>query len=70
MEQVQMVMMEAQYLDDETILNKLPNVTVDEVAEILKRKDAEDIERFGTLIGANEGQEEEEAENPENDQGS
>lgn len=48
MEQVQMIMMEAQYLDDETILQKLPNITVDEVAEILARKDAENVSRFMT----------------------
>jgi len=46
MEQVQMVMMEAQYLDDETILKKLPNITVDEVAEILERKGLENQDRF------------------------
>ena len=33
------------YLDDETILNKLPWLTQEEVAEILKRKATEDIER-------------------------
>lgn len=46
MEQVQMLIMEAPYLDEETILSKLPNVTVDEVNDILKRKSAEDIDRF------------------------
>lgn len=66
LEQVQMVMQEAQYLDDETILKKLPNITVDEVEEILKRKDAEDIERFGTLIGANEGSAEGDQQNIDN----
>lgn len=40
-EQVEIVLAEAQYLDDETILRKLPNITPDEVREILKRKDAE-----------------------------
>lgn len=45
-EQVEMVMMEAQYLDDETILNKLPNITVDEVQNILYRRDAESESRF------------------------
>lgn len=46
-EQVEIVLSEADYLDDETVLRKLPNITIDEVAEILKRKDAEDYSRFG-----------------------
>lgn len=46
MEQVQMVVAEAPYLDDETILQKLPNISVDEVAEILKRKDADEATRM------------------------
>ena len=45
-EQVEMVMMEADYFDDETVLSKLPNVTPDEVAHILARKDMETAERF------------------------
>lgn len=45
-EQVEMVMMEANYLDDETILRKLPNISPDEVANILARKDAESQSRF------------------------
>ena len=45
-EQVDMVMAEAEVLDEETILNKLPNITPDEVKEILARKDAEDRERM------------------------
>ena len=44
LEQTQMVLLAANYLDDETILNKLPWLT-QEVSEILKRKAAEDIER-------------------------
>ena len=56
-----MVMMAAQYLDDETILNHLPWLTPDEVKGIMERKAAEDLER---LTGGNEPQEEEqEAEN-------
>ena len=46
LEQVQIVMMEAPYLDEETILSKLPNITVDEVKDILNRKTAEDLDRF------------------------
>lgn len=45
LEQTQMVLLAANYLDDETILNKLPWLTQEEVSEILKRKAAEDFER-------------------------
>lgn len=51
-EQVEVVAMEAQWLDDETILRKLPNVTPDEVAAILERKDAEAQERMAALPAA------------------
>lgn len=56
MEQVQMVSMEAQWLDHETILRKLPNVTPDEVSNILNRVDAEDQDRMmgGTTGGVQE----------------
>ena len=40
-EQTDMVLSAAEYLDTETILSKLPFVTVDEVSEVLARKDAE-----------------------------
>lgn len=46
MEQTQMVLMAAQYLDDETLLGKLPWLTQEEVAEILRRKSVEEIERY------------------------
>lgn len=45
-EQVQMVMLEAEYLDEETVLNKLPNVTPDEVEGILQRRVDEVRSRF------------------------
>lgn len=45
LEQTQMVLLAANYLDDETILNKLPWLTQEEVAEILKRKSVEEIDR-------------------------
>ena len=45
LEQTQMVLLAANYLDDEAILNKLPWLTQEEVAEILKRKAADDIDR-------------------------
>ena len=42
MEQTEMVMLAAQYLDEETVLKKLPFITVDEVPEILANKTSED----------------------------
>lgn len=45
-EQVQMVMLEAQYLDEETVLNKLPNIMPEEVKKILKKKAEDDLTRF------------------------
>ena len=45
LEQTQMVLLAANYLDDETILNKLQWLPQEAVAEIMKRKAAEDIER-------------------------
>ena len=44
-----MVLSASEYLDEETILKKLPFITVDEVKDILSRKDAEDMDRFGTI---------------------
>ena len=60
-EQVEIVMMEANYLDEETILNKLPNITVDEVDDILKRRDQEDAQRMSSFV-RNDQQEEAEEE--------
>lgn len=51
-EQVDMVMSEAQYLDHETILRKLPNISPSEVPAIKERLDAEDEGRMGTLVNA------------------
>lgn len=45
-EETQMVLMAATYLDDEAVLNKLPWITPEEADEILKRKDAEETNRF------------------------
>jgi len=45
-EQVEMVMQESAYLDNETVLQKLPNITVDEIPGILMRKGLDDTERF------------------------
>mgnify|MGYP001533733776 FL=1 len=44
----QMVLLAASYLDDETILSKLPWLTQEEIANILKRKSAEELERYST----------------------
>jgi len=46
MEQTQMVIMAAQYLDRKTVVKKLPMVTVDEVDDILQAKYSEDTEKF------------------------
>lgn len=51
-EQVDMVMGEAQYLDRETILRKLPNISPGEVPAIKERLDAENEERMGMLVNA------------------
>lgn len=51
-EQVDMVVAEAQWLDRETILRKLPNIAPGEVQAIKDRLDAEDEERMGSLAGA------------------
>lgn len=48
-EQVEVVLSEAEYLDEETVLRKLPNIAPDEVAEILKRKDEEAAERMASV---------------------
>ena len=45
-ERTNMVLSAAEYLDTETVLNKLPFVTVDEIEEILRRKDLENANRF------------------------
>lgn len=42
MERTQMVMLAANYLDDETVIRKLPFITPDEVESILVRKEAND----------------------------
>ena len=45
-EQVDMVLSAANYLDDETLLNKLPFLSVDEIQKVLLNKDAESDSRF------------------------
>lgn len=46
LEQVQMVIAEAPYLDDETILQKLPNISPDEIRQIMSRRDAASASRM------------------------
>ena len=57
-EQTEMVMLAANYMDDQTILEKLPFITVDEVDGILARKDGETFERFENTQTKEEGPEE------------
>lgn len=45
-EQVDIVIAESPYLDDETILQKLPNITADEISGIITRRGASADERF------------------------
>lgn len=55
--QVEMVLAEAEYLDAKTVLEKLPNITPEEVEVILARRDEEDLRRHG---GGDDGGTEEE----------
>ena len=57
MEQTQMVMMAANYLDEETIVRKLPFITPDEVDNILARKLLEN-QAFADAVEEEEMQEE------------
>lgn len=75
-EQVETVCLEAEYLDDETILRKLPNITPDERAKILERKQREQEERMAALPpalaanakGAKEDNDDEDDEDEEGDE--
>ena len=64
MEQTQMVMMAANYLDEETILRKLPFITPDEVDSIIARKMIADQ----AFIQAEKEQEEQEEEEEETEE--
>ena len=48
-EQTDMVVVAAPWLDDQTVLEKLPFITVDEVDVILARKDADSFSRFENM---------------------
>lgn len=53
-ELTEMIMLAADYLDDETVLNLLPFVSVDQVANILAKKDEENDARFKKVPPENE----------------
>ena len=61
-----MILAAAQYLDDETILKHLPFLNIDEIDEILMRKDKEEADRYAQLQSqleeAQEAQNEDDAE--------
>ena len=65
LEETQMVLTAATYLDDEAVLRHLPWLTPEEVDEILERKDAEDMERLDVVDTG--GRENEESDSEETD---
>ena len=64
-EQTETVMLAANYLDDETVLSKLPFISVDEIQSILKKKELEDAKRIVQEEEQEENPEEQEQEKPE-----
>ena len=64
MEQTQMIMLAANYLDDETIIRKLPFITPDEVDSILEKKELKD-QAMAQLMAMGAGEEEEDEEEAE-----
>lgn len=63
MEETQMLLMAAEYLDERTILEHLPFLSPDEIDTIMENKEAEEAERFEqamTLQGMDTGTEEDE----------
>ena len=68
MEQTQMVMLAANYLDDETIIKKLPFITPDEVDSIMEKKEEKDqafVQAMKGIEDMTEGEAEEETEEEE-----
>ena len=65
LEETQMVLTAANYLDDEAVLRHLPWLTPEEVDDILERKDAEDLERLDVVDTG--GRENEESDSEETD---
>lgn len=51
LETTQMVIMAAPYLDDETLLSKLPWLTQEEINKIIENRDAEGLEKFNAKGG-------------------
>lgn len=64
-EQTDMVLSASEYLDDETVLSKLPFITVDEVPNILAKKD-EQAASIVTKDFGNSGEDDEENDNTNN----
>lgn len=56
-EQVEMVVMEAQWLDAQTVLKKLPNISAEEVAAIMDAVEGDEMDRFGMAESVEEPQE-------------
>lgn len=57
-DETQMVVSAAAYLDEETVIKHLPFITVDEVNEILKRRDEESAARYKADSKQQEGEDE------------
>ena len=68
-EQTDMIMAAAQYLDEQTILEKLPWITVDEVDTILQRKDGESYARFDKMMAEQDTDEEDDLDEDDDDGG-
>jgi hypothetical protein len=49
-----MVLASAQYLDDETVLKHLPFLNIDEIDDILIKRDKEEAERFKDIMAIND----------------
>ena len=64
-EQIQTIILEAEYLDQEAVLDLLPNVTPEMAEEILSRRDKTNTERFEQVQPEPEEEEQEEAEGDE-----
>lgn len=65
MEQVEMVMAESAYLDDQTVLELLPNITPEMVEAILSRRDANAMTTLSSMEKVDEAMEEQEEETEE-----
>lgn len=61
-QQTSMVLSAAEYLDPQTVLQHLPFITVDEVEDILKRKEEEQMQRIQQMMEQAQTEETEESE--------